>query len=102
MKTVSADAKLSGFAQNLRELANELAIVYDMASNLSIACDRYHDPDDQYGGPPTKSQLHNTAEILYAAYMNIAALTGLDPCEQFEETKARLKFRPNVAVQSRW
>ena len=53
MKTVSADAKLSGIAQKLPELANELAIVYDMASNLSIACDRYHDPHDQYGGPPT-------------------------------------------------
>lgn len=96
MKTASADAKLSGFAQKLPELANELAIIYDMASNLSIACDRYHDPHDQYGGPPTLFQLQNTAEILYSAYINIAALTGLDPCEQFEETKARLIIFRNI------
>ena len=90
MKTVSADSKLNGFAQKLPELASQLAIVYDMASNLTVACYWYNQKEGQYGGPPKLSQLQGMAEYLYSAYMNIAALTGVDPCEQFEETKAKI------------
>ena len=100
MKTVSADSKLNGFAQQLPELANQLAIVYDMASNLTVACYWYNDTDEQYGGPPKLSQLQNMAEYLYSAYMNIAALTGLDPCERFEETKAKIKELQKQRTQS--
>ena len=77
--------------QHLRQLAGQMAIVNDMAGNLKIICDYYYEDHPQYGGPPTPKQLLEVADHLDSVYMNMAALLGTDPCEKFDETKARLK-----------
>lgn len=38
----------------------------------------------------TKERLLAFAASVRQPYMNIAALTGLDPCDQFEDTKLRI------------
>lgn len=87
MKNVYASSPFNGLAQQLPEIANNLAILYDMASNLQIACDSYYDPDTQYGGPPSIESLLVTSRYLLDVYANLARITGLDPCEQFDEKR---------------
>jgi hypothetical protein len=70
-----------------------MCVLIDEAIHLEVACGWYDDPDLQFGGPPTKDQLLTMASRLRAAYMNIALLTGIDPCEQLPSTKARFKQR---------
>jgi hypothetical protein len=72
-------------------LSNQMAVLMDEAIQLEVTCDWYDDPDPQYGGPPTKDQLSTIASRLKTAYMNMALLTGIDPCEQLPSTKDRLK-----------
>ena len=91
MKHLSPQTSLNGMTQHLRQLADQLSIVNDMAGNLKIHCDYYYDDDPQFGGPPTQKQLLEVADHLDSVYMNMAALLGTDPCEKFDETKARLK-----------
>jgi len=91
MKHLSPQTPLNGMTQHLRQLADQLAIVNDMAGNLKILCDYYYVDDPIYGGPATPKQLLEVADYLDSAYMNMAALLGTDPCEKFDETKARLK-----------
>ena len=91
MKHLSPQTSLNGMTQHLRQLADQLAIVNDMEGNLKIHCDHYYDDDPQFGGPPTPKQLLEVADYLDSVYMNMAALLGTDPCEKFDETKARLK-----------
>jgi len=74
-------------------LSTQMCVLIDEAIHLEVACGWYDDPDLQYGGPPTKDQLSTMASRLRAAYMNIALLTGIDPCEQLPSTKARFKQR---------
>jgi hypothetical protein len=72
-------------------LSTQMSVLIDEAIQLEVACGWYDDPDPQYGGPPTKDQLSTLASRLRAAYMNMALLTGVDPCEQLPSTKDRLK-----------
>ncbi len=72
-------------------LSTQMCVLIDEAIHLEVACSWYDDPDLQYGGPPTKDQLSTMASRLRTAYMNMAILTGVDPCEQLPSTKDRLK-----------
>jgi len=72
-------------------LSTQMSVLIDEAIQLEIACGWYDDPDPQYGGAPTKDQLSTLASRLRTAYMNMALLTGIDPCEQLSSTKDRLK-----------
>lgn len=74
-------------------LSTQMCVLIDEAIQLEIACDWYDDLDRQHGGPPTKDQLSTMASRLRTAYMNMALLTGVDPCEQLPSTKARFKQR---------
>lgn len=80
MKRVSTESKLNGFAQHLPDLANQMAIVWDVAMNLR----------NYYDEGMTLEQRQFNANLLQQAYLGAASIIGLDPCEQFEETKARL------------
>jgi hypothetical protein len=70
-----------------------MCALIDEAMQLEIACGWYDDPDPQFGGPPTKDQLSAMAFRFRAAYMNMALITGIDPCEQLPSTKDRFKQR---------
>lgn len=72
-------------------LVEQMAVLIDEAMNLEVACDWYHDEDPLYCGPPSVDQLMSTAMKLRAAYMKMALITGVDPCEQLPSTKQRLK-----------
>ena len=72
-------------------LAEQMSVVFDEAMNLQIASSWYDDVDPQYGGPSSKDQLTGSIARLKAAYLKMALLTGLDPCEQLPSTKDRLK-----------
>ncbi len=90
MINATSQTKLDGIAKQMRELAAQLNTVFDIASQLEFHCDWYADSDPQFGGPPSLENLMVFADRLRQAYMNMAAITGLDPCEQFEESKDRL------------
>jgi hypothetical protein len=87
MINIAPEIKLDGIAQQLPNLSNQLAKIYDKAMDLEIKADWYDELDSQWGGPPTQSELRKTADDLRKIYMSIASITGLDPCWQFEETK---------------
>jgi hypothetical protein len=80
MKRVSTESKLNGIAQQFPQLASQMAMVWDVAMNLRSCSDE----------PMTLAQRQFNAHLLEQAYFGVASITGLDPCEQFEETKARL------------
>ncbi len=91
MINATSDNKLDGIAKQMRELAAQLNIVFDIASQLEFHCDWYEDSDPQFGGPPSLKELMVFADRLRQAYMNMAAITGLDPCEQFDDTKRKIR-----------
>lgn len=72
-------------------LSTQMCVLIDEAMQLEVACGWYDDPAPQFGGPPTKDQLSAMASRLRTAYMNMALLTGVDPCEQLRLTKDRPK-----------
>jgi hypothetical protein len=74
-------------------LTTQMCVLIDEAIQLEVACGWCDDPDTQFGGPPTKEQLSAMASRLRTAYMNMALLTGVDPCEQLPSTKDRFKQR---------
>jgi hypothetical protein len=78
--------KLNGFAQQMPELSKQLCAVFDASLDLDNCAEWYNDPDTEWGGPPSKESLLALSDTLRQTYMNIAALTGLDPCEQFEDS----------------
>lgn len=80
MKRMPTEPKLNGIAQQLPDLASQMAIVWDVAMNLRNCS----------GEPMTLEQRQFNAHLLEQAYFDAASITGLDPCEQFEETKNRL------------
>lgn len=80
MKRVSTESKLNGVAQQLPDLANQMALVWDVAMNLRNCS----------GEPMTLEQRQLNAHLLEQAYLCMASIIGLDPCEQFEETKRRI------------
>lgn len=88
---VTPQHKLDGIGQKLPKLSNELAKIYDKTLDLEIKASWYYEPDSQWGGPPTPSELRKTSQDLRQIYMNLSLLAGLDPCEQFEETLQKNK-----------
>jgi hypothetical protein len=81
----STEKKLNGFAQQMPELSKQLCAVFDVSMDLESCADWYNDTDPTWGGPPSKEQLLALAASLKQSYVSIAALTGLDPCEKFED-----------------
>ena len=92
MIKITPETKLDGIAQKLPELSQQLRVILDLSIDLKISLDWYDDPDPQWGGPPSKKNLLKLAHILRQTYMNMAAITGLDPCWQFEQTKLKRRF----------
>ena len=85
--------KLNGITQMMPELSNQICAIFDASMDLEISVSWYEDPDPRWGGPPTKENLIALASQLRQTYMNIASLTGLDPCEQFQDTKIEIQSR---------
>ena len=85
-----------GISAQLDVIAKHMTAFIDEASNLENSCIWYHDPDPQWGGPPTVDQLTAISVRLRAAYMAMALATGLDPCEQLPSTKEWFKQRQTV------
>ena len=91
MTRVQAQPLKTGITQRQFNLEMQMAVVNDVASDLKIICDQYDDPDQRYGGgPPSKELLQILAQQLSLAYLRMAVLTGQDPCEKLDATKARL------------
>jgi len=84
MTTLTRKPQLDGLAQQLPEISNQLTVIFDAAMDLEISAGWYDDPDTQWGGPPSKNNLIALASRLRQAYMDISAIMGIDPCEQFE------------------
>lgn len=91
MITVTPETKLEGIAQQMRDLSVQINTVFDVGLLLELHCDWYEDSDPQFGGPPTLENLMVLANRLRQAYLNMAAITGLDPCEQFDDTKRKIR-----------
>lgn len=74
MINATPETKLDGIAKQMRELGAQLNIVFEIGlqlENLMVFADR-----------------------LRRSYMNMATITGLDPCEPFDDTKRKiLQFR---------
>ena len=87
MKALTEETTLDGIAQKLPELSNQLVAIFDNALVLEIYADWYDVLDPEWGGPPTQSDFKKTSQDLREIYLNLASITGLDPCEQFECTK---------------
>lgn len=81
MNRASTESRLNGVAQQLPDLANQMAILWDVAMNLRNYADE----------GMTLEQRQLNAALLEQAYLGMASIIGLDPCEQFHETKARLR-----------
>ena len=77
--------------EQIKELANQMAVLIDEATNLEISADWYHDSDPQYGGPPSVDQLMSCVRRLRVAYEKMALVTGLDPCEQLLSSRQLCK-----------
>ena len=92
MINATPETKLDGIAKQMCELAVQLDTVFDIGLQLELHCDWYEDSDPQFGGPPSLENLMVFANRLRQAYMNMAAITGLDPCEQFDETKRKFRL----------
>jgi hypothetical protein len=92
MIKVTAETQLDGLVQKLKELSHQLGVIYDISMDLDIYAGWYDDPDPIWGGPPSKKNLLKLAHILRQTYMNMASITGLDPCWQFEETKQKRRL----------
>ena len=85
MKNATPETKLEGIAQQLPKLSNQLVEIFNKALVLEIYADWYDVLDPEWGGPPTQSDFKKTSQDLRKIYMSLASLTGLDPCEQFED-----------------
>jgi hypothetical protein len=85
MKNATPETKLDGIAQQLPKLSNQLVEIFNKALVLEIYADWYDVLDPEWGGPPTQSDFKKTSQDLRKIYMSLASLTGLDPCEQFED-----------------
>jgi hypothetical protein len=87
MKTLSQETTLDGLSQKLPDFSKQLVAIIDKAMDLEASVGWYDQLDSKWGGPPTKDELRKTASELRQIYLNLASITGLDPCEQFECTK---------------
>ena len=89
---VIPEHKLDGIIQRLPELSKQMKVILDVSIDLQISLDWYDEPDPVWGGPPSKKNLLAIVHVLRETYMNMAAITGLDPCWQFEETKQKRRL----------
>ena len=89
---VTPEHKLDGITQRLPELSKQMKVILDVSIDLQISLDWYDEPDPVWGGPPSKKNLLAIVHVLRETYMNMAAITGLDPCWQFEETKQKRRL----------
>ena len=101
MIAATQKTELDGIAQRMPELSDQICAIFDAYMDLEIAVGWYEDPDPRWGGPPTKENLIALASQLRQTYMNIAALTGLDPYEQFQDTKTAIQAGRLAKKQSR-
>lgn len=97
MKALTEETTLDGIAQKLPELSNQLVAIFDKAMDLEIKADWYDILDFEWGGPPTQRELKKTAQDLREIYLNLASITGLDPCEQFKCTIQRRRLKVSMA-----
>jgi hypothetical protein len=98
MNTMRNGKNLDGISQKLDELSNQLVEILNKAMTLEIYADWYDVLDPEWGGPPTQAELRKTAQELRKIYMSLASLTGLDPCEQFEEKLQNINQLRAVSV----
>lgn len=91
MIPAKTESKLNGFAQQIPELSRQLSAIFDVSMDLENHVSWYCVSDPTWGGPPSKESLLALSDALRQTYMNIAALTGLDPCDQFEDSKQRIR-----------
>ena len=96
MIPVSTETKLNGFAQQMPEMSKQLCAVFDVSVDLENCADWYNEQDPTWGGPPSKERLLAFAASLRQTYMNLAAITGLDPCDKFEDSKQRISKAMNA------
>jgi hypothetical protein len=87
MTPVTTENKLNGFAQQMPDLAKQLCTVFDVSMDLENCADWYNDPDPTWGGPPSKERLLAFAASLRQTYIKLASITGLDPCDEFLDSK---------------
>lgn len=97
MKALSEETTLDGIAQKLPELSNQMVAIFDKAMDLETSVGWYDQLDSKWGGPPTKDELRKTASELRQIYLNLASITGLDPCEQFKCTIQRRRLEVSMA-----
>ena len=91
MKRVSTESRIDLNEPVAGNLEMYMIIISDAASDLEHLCYWYDEDDLQFGGPPSKEQLMNISRRLQIAYKGEAVLTGLDPCEKLDSTRARLQ-----------
>jgi hypothetical protein len=96
MIPASTEKNLNGFAQQLPELSKQLCAIFDVSMGLENCAYWYNDPDPTWGAPQSKERLLAFAASLRQTYMSFAALTGLDPCDQFEGSKQRISKARNA------
>lgn len=92
MIKVTPESQLDGISQKLPKLSKQMKVILDVSIDLQISLDWYDEPDPVWGGPPSKKNLLEIVHVLRQTYMNMAAITGLDPCWQFEETKQKRRL----------
>jgi hypothetical protein len=91
MKHASTESRIDPNDQAVGNLAMYMTTISDAAFDLEHLCSWYDEDDLQFGGAPSKEQLMNISRRLQIAYKGQALLTGLDPCEKLDSTKARLQ-----------
>ena len=92
MIKVTPETQLDGLAQKLKELSSQLVAILDTCENLEICAMWCDDEHPNWGGASPKVELIRSAENLRRIYMDLAAITGLDPSWQFEETKQKRRL----------
>ena len=92
MISPTPEIKLDGISQKLPKLSKQMKVILDVSIDLQISLDWYDELDPVWGGPPSKKNLLAIVHVLRETYMNMAAITGLDPCWQFEETKQKRRL----------
>lgn len=89
MKMPQTNYDKASINNQLQCLSKQMEVLIDEAIHLEVSCSWYHDDDPNYGGLPSVDPLMKSATRLRAAYMEMAYIIGLDPCEQLPSTKDR-------------
>jgi hypothetical protein len=70
-------------------------------TDLEKCASWYCESEPAWGGPLSKESLLALSDTLWQTYMNIAALIGLDPCDQFEDSKLKISHIREVKIEDR-